>query len=480
MQAPYLSLAAYDKAVRSLIARGEFERAIAEVALKAQAAKNEPLAYSRVYGSPSLDGLCDKLGESIAATLGLVPTAQPNESVANAIYVCTETVEAGGHARVIGDLIRADPGKRPHVVFTNLWERPRLFVEEFERLGATITVLPQATMFHKLKLLLGLFAAAPRSRLLLFNHHQDVVAVAGVAGSPQHERVFVHHCDYQFCLGPFLPGVTHVDLHTAGYHRCREMLRIDDNRYWPLTCSDSPTRHDGKFMQGGGLTTCCCAADHKFTGNYPFSYFDVIPELLRAVPGRHVHIGPLGEPSKQRLARRLSELDVAPERFVHIPGVPNLREALLELKVDLYLVSFPLGGSRALIEAMSAGVPAIGHVHHRDTMLGAVDLLPDDAPTWTDPQELLSTIKSLDNARLLALSRSSRRRYAEQHAPQLLADCVAQGRLIASPPRRCPDVEPLQTVLFERGFVVDPPVASNTFVGLQHRHNLVQGSGKYR
>ncbi len=361
-------------------------------------------------------------------------------------------------------------------MFTNLWERPRLFTEEFEQQGAEITVLPKGSLLEKLLRLLRLLATAPRSRVFLFNHHQDAVAVTAVAGSPRHERVFVHHCDYLFCLGPFLPGVVHVDLHTTGYHRCRSSRNIDRNVYWPLTCRDSPTVRDGEFMRGGGISTCCCAAGHKFTGNYPINYFDVIPEVLSAVPGRHVHIGPIDDATKQSVMAGLSRRGIATERFVHIPQVPNLRDALLDLQIDVYLVSFPLGGGRALIEAMSAGVPVVGHVHHRDKLLGAVDLLPDDAPVWTDVPELLSTLKALTPERLRTLSRAARSRYEEHHDPRLLAECVAHGRLLAPPPQRCADVEPLQTVLFERNFVVDPPRETKAFA--EFRYTITASPGR--
>jgi hypothetical protein len=131
-----------------------------------------------------------------------------------------------------------------------------------------------------------------------------------------------------------------------------------------------------------------------------------------------------------------------------------------------------------LIEAMSAGVPVVGHVHHRDKLLGAVDLLPDDAPVWTDVPELLSTLKALTAERLRTLSRAARSRYEEYHAPRLLAGCVAHGRLLAPPPQRCADVEPLQTVLFERNFVVDPPGEARAFA--EYRYTITASPGPQR
>jgi hypothetical protein len=146
---------------------------------------------------------------------------------------------------------------------------------------------------------------------------------------------------------------------------------------------------------------------------------------------------------------------VPPDRFQHIEYVPNLRTALLDLKVDAYLVSFPVGGGRALIEAMSAGVPVVGHVHHHNNVLGGTDLLPEISPAWSSVPELLSHLRSLEQNNLAALSAASRMRYETFHHPRLLAMGLA-GEKLLPPPRRVPDIEPMQVFLFEKYFLAPP------------------------
>jgi hypothetical protein len=121
---------------------------------------------------------------------------------------------------------------------------------------------------------------------------------------------------------------------------------------------------------------------------------------------------------------------------------------------------------------MAVGLPVIGHLHHRDKLLSAVDLLPSDAPVWTDAPELLDILKALTRERLGSLSRASRDRYEAHHTSRLLADCVANGRQLAPPPERCADVEGLQTVLFERSFVLEPRTESNVIVDFKHEMTM--------
>lgn len=454
MTAPYHSLSAYRTAVEVALEAGDFEKVLLDLALKAEAVKNDPLAIARVFGSPTLDGLCDQLGHRVAAAFGLDLVPAAAHGIPQAIYICSETAGMGGHTRVMADLIRADPRRLHHVVFTNLFNRSDsdLYTAEFERLGARITILAKGPALDRLRQLLALLAGAPPSRVFLFNHHQDAIAVAGVAGVDRHERIFVHHCDHNFCLGVFLPQVVHVDLHTMGFHRCRHSLGLTENIYWPLTCADSPDRRQGSFLGSGGLVTCCCGTGNKFVGHYPINYFDTVAERLHRIGGKHVHIGPIDPPHRQHLAAQLQARGVALDRFVYLQSVPDLRQALREQRVDLYLVSFPLGGGRALIEAMAAGVPVVGHANHRDKLLGGADLLPQEAPVWTEVSELIGILGSLTPERLESLSRVSRARYEAHHHPQLLAACVAEGRQLEPPPERITEVEPLQAFWFERAF----------------------------
>ena len=182
--------------------------------------------------------------------------------------------------------------------------------------------------------------------------------------------------------------------------------------------------------------------------------------MLKTRSGQHIHIGPVEDQHKRRLLDTLTANGIAPDRFQHIPHVANLRTALLELKVDAYMVSFPVGGGRAVIEAMSAGVPIIGHLHHYNNVLGGTDLLPSIAPVWSSVQELLAIVQSLDRDTLVALSAASRERYEIFHHPRLLARALAGDRL-SPPPRRASDIEPMQAFLFEKSYLA--PMAQKTF-----------------
>lgn len=452
MNEGYFALAAYARTFREQVALGNLAPALGDVALRAEATKEDPLAFARILGSATFDMLCAEVGTAVLKDIGSASGARRTAGQ-HAIYICTETLSSGGHTRVVSDLIRAAPEYIHHVVLTNLWERPEHFnfKQEFEALGARITILPQGSLLDKLRGLTKYLDSFERARVFLLNHHQDSVAVAAVGASARHERFFIHHSDYLFCLGLFLPGVVHVDLHTMGFHDCRNTLKIDANVYWPLTCDRGDTTRSDPFL-GDGLVTCCCGMEHKFTGRYPVDYFDTVAAILKARAGKHIHIGSIEEQRKRRLLDTLAAGGVATDRFQHIAHVPNLRTALLDLKVDAYLVSFPIGGGRASIEAMAAGIPVIGHLHHYNNVLGGTDLLPNTAPVWSNVQELLAILQTLNQDTLVALAAASRERYETFHHPRLLARALL-GESLEPPPRRAPAIEPVQRYLFEKYYL---------------------------
>jgi hypothetical protein len=70
-------------------------------------------------------------------------------------------------------------------------------------------------------------------------------------------------------------------------------------------------------------------------------------------------LGPLSESFLQDLVLNLRTHGVDPSRFVYVGPVSDLREFLIQNKVDLYIQSFPSGGGITAIEVQSIGIPAV-------------------------------------------------------------------------------------------------------------------------
>jgi hypothetical protein len=151
----------------------------------------------------------------------------------------------------------------------------------------------------------------------------------------------------------------------------------------------------------------------KFDLSGEFSYLDVLAERFAAREGGHVHIGSLSSEQMLRIGQHLDKLSCR-RRFVYIEHVAHLATALSELAPSVYIDSYPIGGGRAIVEAMAAGLPICAARH--DPKLDSSSFCYPECFGWTHPAQVGTILAGLDPAKLERHAALSRTYFERNHS----------------------------------------------------------------
>lgn len=413
--------------IAALLDQGCIDEALRAIEALVEEVFCEPLNTAEIFGDALLDEACQRAGAMSLASLSTVH-AESDDGQVPLVFIASRLDASGGHTAVLADIARL-AGLPVRILLTGVAGStdPERLAHRFGGIpDLAFEQAPRGSRLARLRWLQGRLRELRPQFVWLVNHHQDSVAVAAVQPGQGYTLKYLHHGDHHLCLGVYLPFGEHYDPHAMGWHNCREVLDKPDNRYLPMAVA-APAETAALLRRSGPLVTCTAAGHNKIEHGYWPAYADVIAALLARTGGVHVHIGRLSLLYRWRIRRALAREGVAQQALRFIPHVPNLAEALLRERVDLYVSSFPYPGARTLVEAMAAGVPVAVHDHAASRFLGALDMAPEGACVWSRPEELLAFVGSVDRATLARLGAQARRHYDDHHTRAAMAASLAPG-----------------------------------------------------
>ena len=388
---------------------------------------SQEASRGRIFSSIELDRLCLELGRDVPAS----PTGSPDHD--RVVFLVTAIANTGGHSRVLRDLAWADGASKPVVLVTNTYQGGRqtptgLFEEQID-----VESAPKGNLAKTLHWVQTRLAFLRPIRTYILQHHFDPVCVAAAQPDLTGRLFYYHNCDHNLALGVHLEHATHVDFNNKSFFHCRESCGVRDNVYWPLTADVSTCRTGKPFLQRGHITTCTSGGYEKFDTShlstreaYLYEYQKLVPSVINWGRGTHIHIGFLRDRMLEEIYSGLSGMGIERSRFIYRERVPDLSAEFTKEKVDAYLGSFPLGGGRAMVEAMGSGLPLILHSNYRSVFLTDVAETYPTALVWRTPEELKAHIEGLTPDTLGTHSQQAREHYIANHTSHHLKLAVEE------------------------------------------------------
>ncbi|HEX2582333.1 MAG TPA: glycosyltransferase [Dongiaceae bacterium] len=432
------NIPAFSGDLMSMVRRGEFDRTLRRLWRFTNCILEDSRANGFVLAHPLLDATCMEAGAALASKHGITKSQHP--SARRDVYLVTELLSAGGHSRVLADIVEARGRQKALVIATNVNGNHDHKAAEMllAPLDAEIELLAGTSFEDKAIHLLDRLARLAPENITVLSNHGDSVAIQALQPSLLRKAEYYHHCDHNFALGVTLSHLTHIDVSQRLFSQCPAQHHSNGKHvYWPITANVTRFRNPGDFLKRTGpITTASSGNANKYLTNdrrrnprarsgYLYSYFDLVAPLLRATGGRHIHIGPLPQTLREEIYQMLANLDIGMDRFIHVPWVPALADSLVDYGVDLYISSFPIGGGRAVIEAGGAGIPILQHRNYQNSLLsgGATHL---GGFFWDHPEEMLEFLRTVDAQTLARLAGQVRENYVTYHSPNVLKRLVDQ------------------------------------------------------
>ncbi len=450
-----LSLASLQALVDEDIATSQFGEAMNRIKSFVEAVINDDESIAVVLASTELDVLCQKVASAYFGAARSA-TAEHEDTSRGTVVLVSEWAHAGGHVELIKDYVALGLFEQPvRIVLTDLFNRtePGVVEEWTEKLACDMHMVGAAALDSKLDIVGKWIAEWRPSTIVSMGHNQDVVCIVAAHAPGPSRRYYIHHGDHHLSLGVTCPAFWHVDLHNMAFDTCRHHIGVHRQLYWPISAV-RPTVRKSAFLQRGALTTASCGRMSKFeAGSYAIRYEVAVAKILKSTAGFHVHIGALSEDFLQRVYSALDEEGVERDRFRYVEWVASLSDALVAHQVDVYMPSFPLGGGKAQIEAMSVGLPIVLQESYRSPLLCGWGLANGEASIWRGYDDIPGVFADFDVAKLEALGAAALAHFEKHYSKDALMTAFDSGLDCAQhvPPIRRYHGNPLLRYLDQRG-----------------------------
>jgi protein O-GlcNAc transferase len=376
---------------------GEYLKAISDAV--SQLTFDERFTGVAIY-YPELDKILDKIGRE------LTKDNKTGGGSKRPIFLASELYEDGGHTRLLETLLTTE--EDPIVILTDVngsYAKGKQFTD-LRNFFADVPVfeLPNEETSRKVVRLNNIVQRLA-SRVYVFTHHHDAVAIAALNSACTVPVYYVHHSDHRPSLGASAPNFIHIDMARHMAELCQTCVG-NNVIFWPQGISDIGRKTFSYPLVD--MNTASSGNIIKFTFDGPVAYHEVVSGILENISGRHTHIGYLPDDKVQLIRDSISRKNLSPERFVYVPGVLSLWDFLKNSDINVFIGSAPLGGLRTAIEVQGVGIPILPYRQtHEKPFLCESGHYPTGLSSWATISELIECLSlvRMDHINLSNLAR---------------------------------------------------------------------------
>jgi hypothetical protein len=363
--------------------------------------------WGRALFIPELDELARE------ASLIVAPSHNRTTDSKLLVHVASVVHPIGGHTRVIEDIAVALPEYRHVLIITDMAPMELApLMPRFEELHLQVHLLKASNWAEKTRELSTLVAELGPQVVLLLAHYADSIAFVGVAGHTAPRVVFLHHCDHMPALGASRTDYTHIDLTPACHRFCAARPELQASLL-NLTVKDSGTV---RLVERHPIVGVTCGREAKYQGTSKFSYGQLLAALFSAGLGRMLHIGDMPRWQRDEICADITTNGQDASRVTFLPNTPSLSTKLIEISPDFYLVSHPVVGGKATVEAMSVGLPILFARPDGASPLLNVDMTFGTAVQFSDLVQIPAAVRRLETEKA-TLAMNSRAIYEKYYSP---------------------------------------------------------------
>ncbi len=433
------ALAELETAAASHVEANEFDVALRLIHAKAGELWLRTQASGWISGSDRLDRFCLSIGREVrGVTNRRRPAALADRR--RHVYVVSELYREGGHTRLLEDLIAAQPHDDHQIIWT--YSESAAVIPKMAEVLRVEKAIPLHALpgepVERLRRAFAILTELCPDVLVHLGHPNDPITIALMQPDIARQRLMIHHADCSFALGRSLEGTVHIALgrHFQDFARREWAL---ETVLLPLTCGEPVVPRAAGWARDRPFLTVTSGSSGKFDLNAELSYLDVLTERFAARDGAHVHIGSLSAEQMLRIEQHLDKL-CCRERFVYIEYVPHLASTLSELAPSVYIDSYPVGGGKAIVEAMAAGLPICAANH--DPNLDSSSFCYPERFWWTHPTQVGPILAGIDRTTVKRHAVLSRNYFERNHSPKifkrLLQALGSHGQAAGPPPTETP------------------------------------------